>query len=334
MYSMLSTVLILCTISAIAGREWEDACQIPSGLSPSPSSCSSYFYCSALTRSQEGECEEGKLWNKELEICDLEQNVSCGKGIFWYLKTGLQLAVIAGRVTNNLMNHSAAKQGSYPAKNENMDQPFIKKRFGSDRLFNAVKNDQTNTGEKGEEAIRMLLDTMTIRPQQATTPSQDEGGSVSVSKFDDVEVDNELSEQDRISIADFVDKKVAISVWPEIMKQQAPTPSEEEEGSGSLAYYEEIYFDDTKKKNALTEQVIISMADLVNKNVGILFQPEETTPPPIKLSEAFKQMFLQRTSKDSSLSEIPGKANSSSELPAKVKLESKSSSSPQPLCPG
>ena len=36
--------------------------------------------------SQEGECEEGKLWNKDLEFCDLEENVTCRRGRFCHSK--------------------------------------------------------------------------------------------------------------------------------------------------------------------------------------------------------------------------------------------------------
>ena len=114
MYMLLNVLYLLLHSSA---------CSSPSVFLPS-SSCSSYFYCDWLGNPQEGECEEGKLWNKDLEFCDLEENVSCGKDKFYayfyfceyqvsyldllwllrrgssYVKAGLQLVSIAHRVTS------------------------------------------------------------------------------------------------------------------------------------------------------------------------------------------------------------------------------------------
>eukprot|EP00092_Neocalanus_flemingeri_P053132 GFUD01062350.1.p1 GENE.GFUD01062350.1~~GFUD01062350.1.p1 ORF type:complete len:122 (-),score=20.78 GFUD01062350.1:381-746(-) len=70
--------LLICCFSGIASRE--DACMQPAGFSASSSSCSKYFYCDSQGVSQEGECEKGKFWNKDLELCDWQENVTCGKG--------------------------------------------------------------------------------------------------------------------------------------------------------------------------------------------------------------------------------------------------------------
>merc|ERR1719334_837558 len=70
-------------------------------------SCHNRNHCS-----QDG-CDNGLVWNKELQICDLEENVTCPRDIFWLIrrgaalfKTGLHLATIAHGVTSNLLSSS------------------------------------------------------------------------------------------------------------------------------------------------------------------------------------------------------------------------------------
>eukprot|EP00092_Neocalanus_flemingeri_P088586 GFUD01111944.1.p1 GENE.GFUD01111944.1~~GFUD01111944.1.p1 ORF type:complete len:531 (+),score=100.58 GFUD01111944.1:121-1713(+) len=128
--------LLCCFISGMASKE--DACKRPSGFSVSPSSCSQYFYCDSLGESQEGECEEGKFWNKDIEVCDLEENVPCGKGFSWHLKrgssfikAGLNLLTTAYRVIDNLLDPTLpdAKPEADPAAEPELDpevEPEVK----------------------------------------------------------------------------------------------------------------------------------------------------------------------------------------------------------------
>jgi len=89
----------------------QNACSSPSGFLPSSTSCSSYLYCDFLGREQEAECGDGKLWNQDLESCDQEQNVDCGKGFGGFLRKGsailgigLGLASVAKGVATNLID--------------------------------------------------------------------------------------------------------------------------------------------------------------------------------------------------------------------------------------
>lgn len=100
------------TIFNICGRvQAQNACSSPSGFLPSSASCSSYLYCDFLGREQEAECGDGQLWNKDLDSCDLEPNVDCGKGLGGFLrkgsaflKIGLGLASVAQGVATNLID--------------------------------------------------------------------------------------------------------------------------------------------------------------------------------------------------------------------------------------
>ena len=70
---------------------------------------------------QKAQCEEGKLWSKELELCDFEQNVSCEgrgelrggrfglnksqfSGVWWYLKVILQLGSMFTHLAGFIMD--------------------------------------------------------------------------------------------------------------------------------------------------------------------------------------------------------------------------------------
>merc|ERR1712106_23239 len=123
----VAVVLLFFRFGPILCRPGGNACENPSGVSSSPSSCSSYLSCDQAGQVQEKECKEGMLWNEEEQYCDWHQNVSCWKDILWYLRTGLSLLSTAGRVTANLIE---------PANAENVDtRPAsrLRQSFGSNR---------------------------------------------------------------------------------------------------------------------------------------------------------------------------------------------------------
>merc|ERR1719508_146606 len=170
-------ILSFCTISVIA--DMKNACSSPSGFLPS-SSCSSYFYCDWLGNPQEGECEEGKFWNKDSEFCDLEENVSCGKGLFRsgsVVKAGLQLASIAGVSLANLLGSSATNN----IEKEN-GQPFIMEIFGTETK--AYPLDSTNIDDIEEENIQDV-----ITGRFGTLPLKEKEGPGSSFLYDDTEYD-------------------------------------------------------------------------------------------------------------------------------------------------
>jgi len=131
-------VFTLTILTIFGSARSQDACNTASGFTPSPTSCSSYFYCDFLGRVQEAECEEGRVWNQDLESCDEATNVRCiaksdplrflkeGPGI---LKLGLQLASLAGRVGTNLVGLAT---GSDPSEEKEVDVPILKARFGAE----------------------------------------------------------------------------------------------------------------------------------------------------------------------------------------------------------
>merc|ERR1719508_13982 len=172
-------ILSFCTISVIA--DMKNACSSPSGFLPS-NSCSSYFYCDWLGNPQEGECEEGKFWNKDSELCDLEENVSCGKGLFRsgsVVKAGLQLASIAGVSLANLLGSSATT--NIEKENEN-EQTFITEIFGTETK--AYPLDSTNINYIEEENVQDV-----ITGRFGTLPLKEKEGPGSSFLYDDTEYD-------------------------------------------------------------------------------------------------------------------------------------------------
>eukprot|EP00092_Neocalanus_flemingeri_P040924 GFUD01044558.1.p1 GENE.GFUD01044558.1~~GFUD01044558.1.p1 ORF type:complete len:310 (+),score=73.21 GFUD01044558.1:128-1057(+) len=217
-------ILSICCICVIADKE--NACESPSGFSPS-SSCSSYFYCDQLGVSREGKCEEGKLWNKELEFCDFAQNVTCRKDLFWFfrkgsafLTAGLRLASVAHRVTANLLGPRSVNITKYKTEEDNS-------------MFETGNTEKMNEQKESEEGID-TYDYRQLQPRPVTKLSQEEEGSGSSDytyhddtdyEYHDDGFDKEIkeekkakqnfSEQDKISITNFVNKKVDLFEQPE-----------------------------------------------------------------------------------------------------------------------
>merc|ERR1711942_487996 len=114
-------LFIFCRLGLIFCRAWQDACATPEGVSPSPSSCSSYLSCNQVGQVRVMQCEEGMLWNEEEKFCDWKENVSCWKDVIWFIKAGLRFLNIAGRVTKNLVDSENVDRLAMLTKNERGD---------------------------------------------------------------------------------------------------------------------------------------------------------------------------------------------------------------------
>merc|ERR1712142_41013 len=123
-------VFIACRFTVVLCRaRQEDVKESLSNLkmAPSPSSCSSYYSCNQLGKVQEVHCEEGMLWNKEEQFCDWEEHVTCWKDLFWFIRAGIRLLTIAGRVSTKLVD---------PEYSDNNFQPtMMKERAENGREF-------------------------------------------------------------------------------------------------------------------------------------------------------------------------------------------------------
>merc|ERR1711892_393494 len=206
--TMLATALlgVLGTVVATTSSpQSENTCSTSSGFSSSPSSCSSYFYCDGGGQVRKAQCGEGQLWSEDLLACDDEQNVSCGKGIFWLLRkgaaffrVGFQLASIAHRVTSNLAGTGTNQTVD---KAEEKEEQVLQERTVTDEQ---IQNEEIATNEENK----------TIKEQEEV--------SGYLSYTDDTEDDyyheekesikntkEDYNENDKLSIGNFVNKKVA-----------------------------------------------------------------------------------------------------------------------------
>merc|ERR1719186_1649714 len=298
----LGAILSFCKIFVIA--DMESACSSPSGFLPS-SSCSSYFYCDWLGNPQEGECEEGKFWNKDLEFCDLEENVSCGKGLFSHFKSGssvvkvgLQLVSIAGVSIANMLGSTDTNN----IENENeKDQTFIEQRFGTETK--AYPLDPTDTNdikkENGKDVINGRFGTLPVFTEIREEENKNEELKDFFDKFQHEEYETagtktgqqDYSKLDKISITYFVDKDLAV-----LEQQEETTP-----------------FTISRAKQLFLQNNDNNMPRIINK---VLEQQEEINPG-LTISGA-KQPILQTSYSPGILS------SSESILLAKVNSTSKS----------
>merc|ERR1712142_1164271 len=154
-------VFIACRFTIVLCRaRQEDACKNSAGVAPSPTSCSSYYSCNQVGKVQEMHCEEGMLWNKEEQFCDWEENVTCWKDLFWFIRAGIRLLAIAGRVSTKLVD---------PEYSDNNFQPtMVKERAENGRKFSVedaggATEDGGGATEDGGDATEDILDIVNMK---------------------------------------------------------------------------------------------------------------------------------------------------------------------------
>lgn len=162
-----------------------------------------------------------------MQDCQAEQNVSCGKGLFWFfrrgsafLKVGLQLASIAHRVTTKLVGPLIGNGTSYEKDDADQNDEEVLQEKLQEKF--SVENNGSVQQRKIENVTKITV-IAGIRPLQEyegsgsflnTDDNEDEDDNEDDSDItDDKSVNNakeDYSEIDKISITNFVNKKVAV----------------------------------------------------------------------------------------------------------------------------
>merc|ERR1711915_52546 len=156
----MGSALLFIVIKTLAQGELPDACGSSSGYLPSPNSCSSYIYCDWLRRPQEADCDEGQLWNVELQSCDVGKNVTCSIGLgsllnkgTSFVNVGLSLGTIVAAVAANLFGN----------ENGDTSDSRILPRFG-------FQSDEEGSGEKILFEEQKMNDVL-YQPKDASYPT-------------------------------------------------------------------------------------------------------------------------------------------------------------------